>query len=100
MPGYGAVRGKVAGRSSPRVVSTKLQQIAKLTREAPDMVLDTLAHHIDLEALQKDLDEYIDLYNYERTHQGKSCKGRTPIETFIEGKEIYNKNDLEKGLAA
>ena len=54
----------------------------------------------DLEALQKDLDEYIELYNYERTHQGKRCKGRTPIETFIEGKEIYNKKNLEKGLAA
>lgn len=54
----------------------------------------------DLEALQKDLDEYIHLYNYERTHQGKRCKGRTPIETFIEGKEIYNKKNLEKGLAA
>jgi transposase InsO family protein len=54
----------------------------------------------DLEALQKDLDEYIHQYNYERTHQGKRCKGRTPIETFIEGKEIYNKKNLEKGLAA
>ncbi len=54
----------------------------------------------DLGALQKDLDEYIHLYNYERTHQGKRCKGRTPIETFIEGKEIYNKKNLEKDLAA
>lgn len=54
----------------------------------------------DLEALQKDLDEYIHLYNNERTHQGKRCKGRIPIETFIEGKEIYSKKNLEKGLAA
>jgi transposase InsO family protein len=54
----------------------------------------------DLETLQKDLDEYIDLYNYERTHQGERCKGRTPIETFNEGKKIYNEKNLEKGLAA
>jgi len=54
----------------------------------------------DLEALQKDLDEYIHQYNYERTHQGKRCKGRTPIETFTEGKEIYSRKNLEEGLAA
>mgnify|MGYP001604521392 FL=1 len=29
------------------VVSTRLERIAKLAREAPDMVLTTLAHHID-----------------------------------------------------
>jgi len=37
----------------------------------------------DLETLQKDVDEYIHRYNNERTHQGKRCKGKTPMETFI-----------------
>jgi group II intron reverse transcriptase/maturase len=37
----------MAGTSSPITVSTKLQQIATLAREAPERVLTTLAHHID-----------------------------------------------------
>ena len=32
-------------------VSTRLQQIAKVARAAPDMVLTTLAHHIDIDLL-------------------------------------------------
>ena len=43
----------------------------------------------DLETLQTDLDEYMNRYNTDRTHQGKRCKGRTPIETFYEGKNLY-----------
>ncbi len=39
------------GTSSPESVSTRLQRIAALARKAPDMVLMTLAHHIDLELL-------------------------------------------------
>jgi transposase InsO family protein len=54
----------------------------------------------DLEALQKDLDEYMKQYNAERTHQGKRCAGRTPMETFIEGKKIYNEKNLDYQLAA
>ena len=54
----------------------------------------------DLETLQKDLDEYIHRYDNERTHQGKRCKGRTPMETFIEGKQIYNDKNIEERLAA
>lgn len=47
-----------------------------------------------LEALQKDLDEWIVSYNNERTHQGKMCCGRTPIETFIDGKQIWAEKNL------
>ena len=42
-----------------------------------------------LEELQTDLDEWLDLYNTERTHQGKMCCGRTPMETMIDGKQIW-----------
>ena len=38
-----------------------------------------------LEQLQADLDDWIDFYNTERTHQGKRCCGRTPFETMLEG---------------
>ena len=42
----------------------------------------------DLESLQLDLDQWIEYYNNERTHQGKMCCGRTPIETLEDGKSI------------
>ena len=42
----------------------------------------------DLETLQSDLDEWIEYYNNERTHQGKMCCGRTPMETLKEAKPI------------
>jgi len=43
----------------------------------------------DIETLQADLDEWMEYYNNERTHQGKMCCGRTPIETLEDGKEIW-----------
>jgi group II intron reverse transcriptase/maturase len=45
--------GKMAGTPSPTTVSTKLQRIATLAKEAPDMAFTTLAHHIDLEWLHE-----------------------------------------------
>ncbi|SIR02075.1 IS481 family transposase [Marinobacterium stanieri] len=47
-----------------------------------------------IEALQTDLDEWIKYYNTERTHQGKMCCGRTPMETLLDGKSVW----LEKKL--
>jgi RNA-directed DNA polymerase len=41
------------GASCPTSVSTKQERIAKLAREAPDMALSTLAHHMDLEWMQE-----------------------------------------------
>ena len=43
----------------------------------------------DIETLQADLDQWLDKYNYERTHQGKMCCGRTPMETLEDGKNIW-----------
>lgn len=43
-----------------------------------------------VEELQIDLDEWISYYNNDRTHQGKMCCGRTPMETFIDSKEVWN----------
>jgi hypothetical protein len=42
-----------------------------------------------IDALQVDLDEWLHSYNHQRTHQGKMCCGRTPFETMIDGKEIW-----------
>jgi len=42
-----------------------------------------------LDELQKDLDDWLQYYNHERTHQGKMCCGRTPIDTLIDGRKIW-----------
>ena len=42
-----------------------------------------------IDELQADLDQWLEFYNNERTHQGKMCCGRTPIETMIDGKRIW-----------
>jgi len=47
-----------------------------------------------IEELQKDLDEWIAYYNNERTHQGKMCCGRTPIDTLNDGKTIWAEKNL------
>jgi transposase InsO family protein len=43
-----------------------------------------------LDELQADLDDWIRHYNQDRTHQGKVCCGRTPMQTMMDGKEAYN----------
>lgn len=43
----------------------------------------------DLESLQADLDEWLNYYNRERTHQGKMCCGRTPWDTLMDGKQVW-----------
>ena len=42
-----------------------------------------------LEELQTDLDEWLDHYNLERTHQGKMCCGRTPMQTLLDDKKLW-----------
>ncbi|CAB3925254.1 integrase [Achromobacter piechaudii] len=43
-----------------------------------------------IDEIQVDLDAWVDHYNGERTHQGKMCCGRTPLQTLIEGKEAWD----------
>ncbi len=38
--------------------------------------------YASLDELQVDLDEWLTYYNTERTHQGKMCCGRTPMDTL------------------
>jgi hypothetical protein len=52
----------------------------------------------DVEMLQQDLDEFMDRYNNQRTHQGKRCQGRTPMATFIEGKKLYDQKNLNESI--
>ena len=41
-----------------------------------------------LEQMQTDLDEWINTYNCERTHSGKYCFGKTPMETHLDSLEL------------
>lgn len=50
--------------------------------------------YTSLEELQTDLDEWVEYYNNERTHQGKMCCGRTPIETLLDGKRVWAEKKL------
>lgn len=45
--------------------------------------------YTSIEELQKDLDNWLEHYNNQRTHQGKMCCGRTPMETLLDGKKIW-----------
>jgi transposase InsO family protein len=45
--------------------------------------------YLSLEELQTDLDEWLSYYNEHRTHQGKMCCGRIPLQTMIDGKEDW-----------
>ena len=47
------LEGKMTGTSSPENVSTKLQRVAKLSREKPEMVWTTLSHLIDIDLLRE-----------------------------------------------
>ena len=46
--------------------------------------------------LQADLDIWIESYNRERTHQGKWCYGKTPMQTFLDTLQLA-KEKLIKG---
>jgi len=63
----------MAGTSGSGSVSTKRQRIAKLAREAPEMVFTTLAHHIDIDWLRE---------AYRRTRKGVApgVDGQTAVE--------------------
>lgn len=45
--------------------------------------------YTELQALQADLDAWVENYNNERCHQGKMCCGRTPMQTLHDGRELW-----------
>ena len=50
--------------------------------------------YANIDQLQADLDEWLVKYNTERTHQGKMCCGRTPFETLLDGKKIWQEKKI------
>lgn len=45
-----------------------------------------------IEEIQTDLDEFMEFYNTRRTNQGRYCQGRTPMQTFLDGIDLYQKH--------
>jgi hypothetical protein len=48
-----------------------------------------------MQDLQSDLDDWFDEYNNERTHQGKRCDGKKPMQTFLDELELVNQKNLD-----
>ena len=58
-----------------------------------------------LDELQTDLSTWIEKYNTKRTHQGKRCQGRTPMETFLANtdlakEKLYAMTEIETKASA
>ena len=49
-----------------------------------------------VEELQKDVDEWIEFYNEERTHSGKYCFGKTPMQTFLDTKKLAHEKEVNQ----
>jgi transposase InsO family protein len=47
-----------------------------------------------IEELQMDLDIWMDYYNTQRSHSGKYCFGKTPMQTFTDSKELAKQKDI------
>ncbi len=56
--------------------------------------------YTSLDELQVDLDEWLEQYNRERSHSGKYCEGRTPLQTFRETKHLAYQKMLERQFEA
>ena len=52
-----------------------------------------------LEEMQQDIDQWIELYNNERAHSGRYCFGKTPMQTFIDSKDLAKAKDLNNLFA-
>jgi len=53
-----------------------------------------------LEELQSDLDEWLREYNEQRSHSGKYCYGKTPLQTFIDSRRLAQEKMLDLTLTA
>ena len=52
----------------------------------------------NLDELQADLDNWMKSYNEERTHSGKYCFGKTPMETFLDTLPLAKEKNLDDSL--
>jgi transposase InsO family protein len=53
-----------------------------------------------LEELQTDLDGWLREYNEDRSHSGRFCYGKTPLQTFLDSKRLAQEKMLDLTLTA
>lgn len=51
-----------------------------------------------IDEMQKDLDQWLSYYNNDRTHSGKYCFGKTPMQTFIDSKHLAQEKRIDELL--
>jgi hypothetical protein len=49
-----------------------------------------------LEQLQADLDLWLEEYNRTRPHSGKYCFGKTPMQTFLDSRQLAHDKQLDR----
>jgi transposase InsO family protein len=49
-----------------------------------------------IEELQEDVDAWVNSYNTERTHSGKYCYGKTPMQTFMDSRALAQAKRLDR----
>jgi Integrase core domain len=49
-----------------------------------------------VEQLQQDVDDWIDSYNCTRPYSGCYCHGKTPMQTFLDSKQIVKDKQLDR----
>src|SRR3954447_2661469 len=49
-----------------------------------------------LEQLQNDLDSWLEEYNQRRPHSGKYCFGKTPLQTFLDSRQLADDKQLDR----
>lgn len=52
----------------------------------------------DIQELKNDLDDWLDYYNNKRTHTGKYCFGKTPMQTFFDSLKIAKEKILDNHI--
>ena len=51
--------------------------------------------YTSIEQLQDDLDLWTKAYNEERTHQGRWCYGKTPMNTFLDSRDLAHEKVID-----
>ena len=54
--------------------------------------------YTSLEEMQLDLDDWLTYYNNERTHSGKYCYGKTPMQTFLESVHLAKQKRIDEQM--
>lgn len=49
-----------------------------------------------IEGLQEDLDKWLEYYNEQRAHSGRYCYGKTPMQTWLDSKELAREKSLDQ----